>query len=62
MNVRFNVGIHPTVALVRALRAAAWFEAKAREQARVSGYHRAALNLRKQGVPLEIARTLLLGK
>lgn len=49
------------ILIFRSLRIAAWFEAKAREQARTKGVYRAALNLRKQGVPLDIARLLLLG-
>jgi hypothetical protein len=43
-------------------RVASWFISKARAQAQTSGYYRAAVNLRKQGVPLELARLMLLGR
>lgn len=39
-----------------------WFVSKAQRQARESGYFQAAKNLRKQGVPIEIARMMLLGE
>ncbi len=32
-----------------------WIVCKARQQAREVGYQRAAMNLRKQGVPLSLA-------
>ncbi len=38
-----------------------FFTQKYREQARAVGYQQAAKNLRKQGVPLEVARLVLLG-
>lgn len=38
----------------------AWFYAKYRIQARKLGVYQAARNLRKQGVPIEIARAILL--
>ncbi len=44
------------------VRCGAWFMHKYRAQARESGYFNAARNLRKQGVPIEVALTLLLGK
>ena len=39
-----------------------WFLRKYRAQAREGGYFNAARNLRKQGVPLEVAMVVLLGK
>lgn len=36
-----------------------YYKKKYREQAAVSGYYQAAKNLRKQGVPLDIARQIL---
>jgi len=38
-----------------------WLARKAREQAMVGSYYQAAKNLRKQGVPLEMALVILLG-
>ncbi len=40
---------------------AEFFTTKYRQQAREAGYQRAAANLRKQGVPLDVARRILLG-
>jgi hypothetical protein len=40
-------------------RIASYLRQKYVNQARVSGYHQAAKNLRKQGVPLEIALLIL---
>jgi hypothetical protein len=37
------------------------YKNKYRQQAAVSGHYQAAKNLRKQGVPLEIARLILFG-
>lgn len=39
-----------------------WFADKYRQQAADVGYLQAARNLRKQGVPLGIARLILLGE
>lgn len=39
-----------------------YYQSKYREQARVSGYRRAAANLRKQGVPIEVALVILFDK
>ena len=39
-----------------------WFMHKYRAQAREGGYFNAARNLRKQGVPIEVALVMLLGK
>lgn len=44
------------------VRCGAWFMHKYRAQAREGGYFNAARNLRKQGVPLEVAMVVLLGK
>lgn len=38
-----------------------WLTSKARRQARDLGYQCAARNLRKQGVPLHLALSILLG-
>lgn len=38
-----------------------WLVRKARQQAAEVGYQQAARNLRKQGVPLNIALVILLG-
>lgn len=43
-------------------RAGGWLMRKAREQAQAKGTFTAAANLRKQGVPLDLALALLLGK
>ena len=43
-------------------RIASYLRHKYVNQAQVSGYHQAAKNLRKQGVPLEIALLILFGK
>jgi len=40
---------------------AKFFVVKYRTQAMVSGHYQAAKNLRKQGVPLEVARMILFG-
>jgi hypothetical protein len=37
------------------------YKNKYRQQAAVSGHHQAAKNLRKQGVPLNVARMILFG-
>lgn len=39
-----------------------YFANKYRTQAKESSYHQAARNLRKQGVPLNVARLILFGK
>lgn len=44
-----------------ATRTGQWIITKYRAQARRVGYQRVAANLRKQGVPLAIARLVLLG-
>ena len=43
-------------------RIASYLRQKYVNQAQVSGYHQVAKNLRKQGVPLEIALLILFGK
>ena len=43
------------------LSAGRWLVNKARLQAREVGYQQAARNLRKQGVPLNVALIILLG-
>lgn len=44
------------------VRCGAWFVNKYRAQAKEGGYFNAARNLRKQGVPIEVALVVLLGK
>lgn len=46
---------------VRHITIAHWFITKGRRRAREVGYYAAAVQLRKQGVPLSIARLILLG-
>lgn len=41
---------------------AGWFYRKAQENARAAGTYQAARNLRKQGVPIEYALTILTGR
>lgn len=50
---------HATVYVRQAI--AAYYMRKYQDQAVISGYHQAAKNLRKQGVPIEIALLILLG-
>lgn len=45
-----------------AIAAGTWLARKARQQAKEQGVQRAAMNLRKQGVPLELALLILVGK
>lgn len=43
-------------------RAGQWLASKARRQASTLGVQRAAANLRKQGVPIELALEILAGR
>jgi hypothetical protein len=45
-----------------ACRAGGWLIRKARAQAQAKGTFTAAANLRKQGVPMDLALAILLGK
>lgn len=48
--------------LYTAIAAGLWLARKAAQQAKEQGVQRAALNLRKQGVPLELALMILVGR
>lgn len=44
---------------IRYLLAGHWLATKARKQAQQQGHYRAALNLRKQGCPIDVALAIL---
>lgn len=55
-------GLRAAVAMLdRNSRIGEFFIAKYRQRAAQAGFHTVALQLRKQGVPLDVARLILLG-
>ncbi len=58
---RTNPETNMPLSLISAARIADWFAHKYRTQAAQVGMQQAARNLRKQGVPLHVARMILLG-